>query len=222
MVDFGWSDIELSNDLQDPDYDIADGMNLIFKINTFEMAYPQFYFNEDDETYKPSVITIADSYYWNYHGKGITQRIYENDNFWYYYEQAHGSRYKENQSLKEIDRLKEIKSVDFVVILFTDANLYKFASGFIDDVYDLLKDPYHNEKEQKEIEEMVRIKMEIIKGNEEWYKILNRMQWLPPPYQEQTFPLYTSIKTKATDEQISVEEMLKKDAIWLVNQELNK
>jgi len=82
MVDFGWSDIELSNDLQDPDYDIADGMNLIFKINTFEMAYPQFYFNEDDETYKPSVITIADSYYWNYHGKGITQRIYENDNFW--------------------------------------------------------------------------------------------------------------------------------------------
>jgi len=201
MVDFGWSDVVLSNDLRDPDYDIAEGMNLIFKIKTFEMPYPQFYFNEDTNTYKPSVITIADSYYWNYHGKGITQRIYENDNFWYYYEQAHGDRYKQNRNLKEIDRLKEIESVDFVVIMFTDANLYKFASGFIDDAYELLTNSDKNSSETAAYEKMIQFNMQIIKNNEEWYNV---------------------IKTKAKDLQISVEEMLRRDATWLVDQELNK
>jgi len=135
MVDFGWSEVEISDDLRDPDYDIADGMNLLFKINCYDMAYPRLYFNEDSTTFKPSVITIADSYYWIYHGKGISQRIYENDKFWYYYQTVHGDSYPKDSKVGDLDRIAEIESVDFVVILVTDANLYKFAFGFIDDVY---------------------------------------------------------------------------------------
>lgn len=201
MVDFGWSDVVVSSDLRDPDYDIAEGMNLLYKIKTFDMPYPQFYFLEDSATYKPSVITIADSYYWIYHGKGITQRIYENDNFWYYYEQMHGDRYKENRNLKEIDRLEEIESADFVVIMFTDANLYKFASGFIDDIFELLSNPDRQSEEQIINEELIKFKMKVIKNNKKWYNV---------------------IKEKAGEQNISIEEMLRRDATWLVNKELNK
>jgi hypothetical protein len=198
MIDFGWSDIEISDNLRDPDYDIADGMNLLFRIGCYDMAYPKLYFKEDSTTFKPSVITIADSYYWIFHGKGITQRIYENDNFWYYYQEANGDRYKDERNLQNIDRLDEFKIADYIVLLITDANLYKFAFGFIDDAFYLLSDETNgSEPDEALIEQYIN----TIRNNPEWYK---------------------SIEEKAKINKISVEEMLRRDAIWLINQESNK
>ena len=89
MPDISWKDVELTDKLRKPDYDIGQGLNLLFKLPAYPMAYPRLIFEKDSSLWRPSVITIADSYYWNIHGRGISQRIYSKDKFWYYFKQIY-------------------------------------------------------------------------------------------------------------------------------------
>lgn len=194
IVDFGWNQVIVSGDLKEPDNDIGEGMNLLFDISWYDMPYPRFYFREDSTTFKPEVITIADSYYWSFHGKGLSQRIYDKDKFWYYYKSVHGDVYEKGLMIEDLDVPGEIKSADYIVLLATDANLYKYPFGFIDHVYELLK----NEKSQKGAnfsEDLIRKTIRNIKSDSLWFR---------------------QVKDKAREMNISVDEMLRKDAIWIL------
>ncbi len=139
LPDVIYQNIELSSKLKDNDYDIADGMNLLFRISTYKMAYPKIKIEKKDK-YHPNVITVADSYYWNIFGKGLTANAFDNNSFWYYFKEAYNPRYEGGKKpFEEIDILHELRNQDIVILLSTDANLYKFAFGFIDKVYSLLQ-----------------------------------------------------------------------------------
>ncbi|MCX6234661.1 MAG: hypothetical protein NT175_08060 [Bacteroidetes bacterium] len=198
MVDFGWNVVEVSDSLRVPDYDLAEGMNLLFNIPYYPMAYPKLYFREDSLTYKPNVITIADSYYWNLHGSGITQRIYNSDKFWYYFNIAYGTGYPGGKDIKQINVLDEIERCDVVVILSTDANLYKFAFGFEEDVYNLIKQKQELAVNQELDEDRIRTIELDIRNDSTWFN---------------------EIKQKAIKKGITVEEMLKLDAKWVYMKE---
>ncbi len=192
MVDFGWSQVKMSNDLQDPDDDIAKGMNLLWKVPYYSMPYPEFYFRENPSTYKPVVITIADSYYWNLFGRGISQKIYARDNFWYYFRAAYGP-YPGDQLVKDLDIAGELKSADFVILMATDATLSKFDFGFTDQVYDLIT----VEGKRAANERATRI-LEVeryIRNNKEWMEL---------------------IREKAAKRNITIDEMIHLDAVWMV------
>jgi hypothetical protein len=177
-------------------------MNLLFDIKHSPMAYPRLFFKEDSATYKPNVITIADSYYWNLHGSGITQRIYKSDKFWYYFTKAYGTGYPRDTDIDKIDVLKEINESDVVIYLSTDANLHRFAFGFEDKVYDLLRKGtgfhamYDSTREAR-----IRFIEQVIRNDSHWFQ---------------------EIKRKAKEGNISVEEMLRKDAMWLYEKEKNQ
>ncbi|MBK7175462.1 MAG: hypothetical protein IPH84_20100 [Bacteroidales bacterium] len=89
MIDFGWDGIDLSRTPRDTDDDVAEGMNLLFPISSGELAYPRIRYNEVPGQVKPSVLVVGDSYYWNIMGSGISERLFSNNEFWFYNQEAH-------------------------------------------------------------------------------------------------------------------------------------
>jgi hypothetical protein len=198
MVNFGWNGVEISDSLRVPDYDLAEGMNLLFEIPYYPMAYPKLFFKEDFGTYKPKVITIADSYYWNFHRPGITQRIYNSDIFWFCFSIVYDNGYPGGKDIKQINILDEIERCDVVVILSTEANLCKFAFGFEEELYKLLKKKEVLGTTEKTDENRIHDIELVIRNDTAWFN---------------------QIKRKAIQRGISVEEMLRLDAEWMYQKE---
>jgi len=198
MVDFGWNEVTMSNDLRVPDHDIAKGMNLIFDVPHYAMPYPEFYYREDASTFKPVVITIADSYNWNLFGRGITQKIYSQDKFWYYFRAAYGP-YPKDQQVKNLDIPAELRSADFVILMATDATLSHFDFGFTDQVYDMIT--VEGRKAAGERAAMIAEAERNIRNNKEWMEL---------------------IREKAAKRNITVDEMIHIDAVWMADKKLRE
>jgi hypothetical protein len=200
MVDFGWKGFDLPDTLLSPDYDIAEGMNLLFKIPHYPMAYPRMWFGSEEGKTKPNAIVIADSYYWNLYGIGLSSRIFNDNNFWYYNAEAYNPAWNAPLKTAGIDILEAVGNTDVIIIMATEANLYRFPYGFIDRLYEALassgsvkasKEPVViNTEKEAEIQEI----MKAIDSSPEWKE---------------------SVKKKADVKGISYEEMLRLDANWV-------
>jgi hypothetical protein len=116
------------------DYDIGEGMNLIFRTPTFPMGYPQYHI-EQSENNTSKVLFVADSYYWGMFNNGFSETLFNDGKFWFYNESIYPDSYDAPLSVKNIDIRKEVEKNDVIVLLSTDANLFKFAFGFIDQLY---------------------------------------------------------------------------------------
>ena len=197
MVDFGWNGFDLPDTLRIPDYDIAEGMNLLFNIPHYPMAYPKVQFSSYEGKVRPNAIVVADSYYWNIFGKGYSSRLFDDNNFWYYNKEVHNSTSTSPRKTAELDMLEELIKVDVIIIMATEANLYRFPYGFIDRAYETLKEnkvdaAMLSSLGQKENE--IQNIMKSIDVNPEWK---------------------AKVMQKALDKNISYEEMLKSDATWV-------
>lgn len=197
MVDFTWNGFDLPDTLRGADYDIGDGMNLLFNIPHYPMAYPRTKFSKYDDKVRPNAIVVADSYYWNIFGKGYSSRLFNDNNFWYYNKEVHNPEWPAPRKTEELDMLEELSKADVIVVMATEANLSRFPYGFIDRAYETLT---QNKMEsgsliswgQKE-KEIQRI-MKSVDVNPEWK---------------------AKVVQKALGRKISYEEMLKLDAIWI-------
>lgn len=118
----------------DEDDDIEKGMNLLFDIPDLKMGYPQF-MTKIDSTSSIKALTIADSYYWGMFNFGLSKNIFNNGQFWFYNKEIFPASYNNPTYVNNIDIKKTIESNDIIILLSTDANLYKFAFGFIDQLY---------------------------------------------------------------------------------------
>jgi len=132
-ADLVWDSLAITRKYRDADYDIAEGMNLIFKIDQGEMAYPLARVVKDSRDNKPNVIFIADSFYWNIFGSGYASRLFNNNSFWYYYQQAINPEYESDKMVENLDLRNELLGQDFVVILASETNLYRYGFGFFED-----------------------------------------------------------------------------------------
>ena len=197
MVEFSWNGFDLPDTLRNPDYDIAEGMNLLFKIPHYPMAYPRVQFGSEEGKARPNVIMVADSYYWNIFGKGYSDRIFNDNNFWYYNVEAHNPEWPLPRKTTELDMATELGKADVIIVMATEANLYRFPYGFIDRAYETLskEDVLENsssmpEQQNVEIEQI----MKSIDANPEWK---------------------AKVLQKALDKKITYNEMLKFDATWV-------
>lgn len=173
------------------DDDIEKGMNLLFNISDLKMAYPEFTYNENSKE-SLKVLTIADSYYWGLHGMGISNRVFGNGEFWYYNKQIYPDSFTEETLVQNIDLLARVMNHDAVLIICTDANLYKFAFGFIDALYDRL--------DKVGFEQMIEAKIEEIKNTPEWYE---------------------NIQKQSQNKNEPIEVTLRKNAIFVLDQKPN-
>jgi len=60
------------------DYDGGKALNLIENLSTEKFAYPNYVFGQDSNRYKPKVLTIGDSFYWNFFNANIPINIFAN------------------------------------------------------------------------------------------------------------------------------------------------
>ena len=126
--------IEVRKENSPEDNDIGEGMNLLFKIGTYPMAYPVYHL-EKTRAKQPKVLVVADSYYWGMFNAGLSRDIFDNGQFWYYNENIYPDSFEKVKTVAGIRINEGIEAHDMVVIICTDANLYKFAFGFIDQAY---------------------------------------------------------------------------------------
>jgi hypothetical protein len=202
MVEFGWDGIETTAKPRDTDNDIADGMNILFPISTGTLAYPKIRYVDPPEKVKPNVMAVGDSYYWNIMGSGIAARLFNDNNFWFYNREAHNPAYPAPKVVKDLNILSEIKRQQFVIIISTDANLPKFAFGFLDDyMHAFQNQDIKNVTDEPQKEQRILEIMASIRNSKDWALM---------------------VRQKAIKKGISFEEMLRLDASWVYNNENHK
>ena len=128
--------IELTKKLQGEDDDIEKGMNLLYAVPNHEMAYPSFRVVSDSKTMRPKVLTVGDSFYFQIFNSGIAKEIFNNSEFWYYYEKIFPEDPNNLKTLADVNVPVKVEKNDVIMLMVTDANLGSFSYGFIDDLYD--------------------------------------------------------------------------------------
>jgi hypothetical protein len=121
--------VEMSDKNKERDYDIGEGLNLIFQTATFPMAYPTFQI-KNPELNKHKTTVIADSYYWGMFNSGFSSTVFNNGKFWFYNQEVYPDHYEKPTMVPNIDFKKEISENEVIILLSTDANLYRFPFGF--------------------------------------------------------------------------------------------
>jgi len=128
-----WEKINVTQPKRD-DIDISKAMNLLFSPKSFEMGYPEIKFQSDEGKSKPSLVVIADSFYWGIYSTGWSS-LFSNDQFWYYYKEIYTSNPDAPKTTDEMNLREEIMKNDIFIILSTDANLPNLGWGFIESAY---------------------------------------------------------------------------------------
>lgn len=108
------------------EYDAGDLVNLILQYHLDTLAYP-FYSSEKEGKDEISILDVGDSYFYEI-CDGPAPLVFNEVDFWVYYKSfwsLHG-RTSNKENIKE-----EILKHEVVSILYTDATLFDFGSGFI-------------------------------------------------------------------------------------------
>lgn len=157
----------MSDSLRSPDEDIGDGMNLLCPLSHFTMAYPEIEWQHQNDSSKPRVLTVSDSYWMGIYFLNLPREAFSYHEFWYYNKQLYNYD-KSNKIGDPADHdLKEsVEQNDFVFIMASEAQLSQLGWGFIDDLYSIYKngDNEYNKKNRKRNAELLRIEYDI-QGN---------------------------------------------------------
>lgn len=151
--------IEISTKPKDSDRDIAEAMNLLFNYYDQELAYPKVVFETNSKTVKPKVVVIADSFYWNFYN-AFGESVFSENKFWYYLKTEY-QKSKKNRNIKNIDINNEINNCDYLILLSTELNLYKFPFGLYEK---------YNTFEEFDIIKMVS----KIRNTPKWFEIVKK------------------------------------------------
>lgn len=198
FVDFGIKQITVSEKLRSPDRDLWEGINIFSKPDDYAMPYPEFYFKKAINEAMPSVIVVADSYYWQWYGSGYATSAFGKHDFWYYNKQIIPGDGGQPIDRHNVDLLTRVMDADFILLLQTDANMPRYSFGFIKDLYDAIQSA-------QDFDEVALAEIQAT---------INRIS-KSPSYME-------LITEKASRRNISAEEMLRIDATWIYNQKKTK
>ncbi len=193
LPELHWDKVELTTEARADDKDIEDGMNLLWPLERLPMAYPNVSVHAEGKNRIP-LLTIGDSYYWQWFGSGLAGGLFEPAEFWYYFEEAHVSGSgKGPVPVKELNLVDKILAQRVIILLSTDANLPRFDYGFCARVIEAFQHP----KSPAELESLVRRQEEDIRNTPAWYQ---------------------AIVVKAKEKGIPVDSALRLDALWVLDQ----
>jgi SGNH hydrolase-like domain, acetyltransferase AlgX len=192
--------VEYSKKPRFTDYDIGDALNINYKIPQDTLIYPSFSFKNDSTKTKPRLLVIGDSFYWTFYNGHFASNLFSQNRFAYYNNELHG--YKKG-TFSEAVRKKGVKNADIIMIWTTESQYHDFDMGFVDDMqryFEMGWDSLDNHKID-EREELIQFYVQQIQNSAEWLE---------------------HIKVKAKENNVSLKEMLRRDAEYMVEQEENK
>lgn len=182
--------IELSKEQKNPEYDLGDLANLLFKIETYDLAYPVYSYNQEGK-HRPKVLVVGDSYYWNMYYSGIPSNVFESLDFYYYNSKYYYNGNATPIEVSSLDYVQEILKYEYIILLETDGGLNNFGFGFFDKII-------------KEFGKL-NLEPEVLKYIN---AIINDPAWMK------------HIEEKAKQRGISTDEMIEIDARYMYEQDI--
>ena len=193
MPDLYWNDVKIAQP-KEIDYDIADGMNILHRLKSFDMAYPDYQFQPDSGKIKPRVLVISDSYYWGMYNFGISN-AFSNSHFWFYNRQIYPDSFQTPLETNQVDLREQINNHDVIILMATEATLPDFGWGFIKNTFNYYKGKKSSVVDDAEFQTKIFNMKNYIRTDEKWME---------------------DIKRKAIENNVSVDSMLTLDAIWQI------
>ena len=150
---------------KDLDFDMEPPMNLLCELPHETMNFPIRAFQYDSTRHaRPRALTIADSYYWSIWNSGIAQNLFAQNTFWYYNRTVYPDIW-EDIVWADKSALKEtIENHDIILLMITEANLYDFGWGFVEEALAALDSSYAPDPEIIALNETL--------GNKDTYRAL--------------------------------------------------
>lgn len=155
LPDFEYGQLQVTDQKKDVDFDwdAEQTLNLMFRLPFDTMAYPELKLIADSSKFRPRVLTIADSYYWNFYNSGIPQHCFRDHQFWYYYFQVYPHIWDYSHLVSSLPVKEEIEKQDVILVMITEMNLYRAFWQFTDDLYkwycpDYREDPLYDRMNQ--------------------------------------------------------------------------
>ncbi|HKC69229.1 MAG TPA: hypothetical protein VKG26_13420 [Bacteroidia bacterium] len=157
--------IEMSDTARESDADFEPSLNLLFSLGQSQYVYPKLkMLDSTRKNYRPKVIIIGDSYFWQIkHQKMLMNIFTEDSKFWYYFATTSfpiGD--VAGVPLKDINIMHELETADIVLLNGNISTLSGFPFGITDYYYNNVSNPAIIDAVQK-----------IIKGNSLWMEKLN-------------------------------------------------
>jgi hypothetical protein len=137
MPSITWNRIRIRKAQKD-DYDMGYGLNLLFKLRRQKMAYPVLEYGTDENKTKPSVLVVADSFYWILFKLGIT-RSFSTSDFWFYNREIYHDVAGPPEPVSGVSLKDQLARHDVIILMATEANLPRLGWGFIGEAYDSVK-----------------------------------------------------------------------------------
>lgn len=148
LIDMKLSDGEVTSDnYRFTDYDIGESMNIFTHISGDSLHYPMVeYVCNNCE--KPRVLGVGDSFLQSFRGFYHTydSAFHPKSYLWYYNKTVDWpEKFNGKKVLIEyLDLEEEIEKSDIIILEFTDENIRQSGFGFVDQLYDLLRNGKKN------------------------------------------------------------------------------
>lgn len=190
LPELAWNNIVWSEDLQGSDDDLEKAMNLVCKIPNVKLAYPQITIDGNSK-YKPRVIVVGDSFYWQLIHMGVDNQVFSNGQFWYYNKEV----YPGAKTFLELNVEEELKNTEAVFIIMTPPTVNAYLEQFVGTFYNFYfdKDNLGTEYDRK-----IQEKIQAIKDSPEWL---------------------AAVQKKAIEQNLPLSKMMYLDAKFVVDQE---
>ena len=111
-----------------PDADLESLMNLIWPLKKEPNFLASTSYDCDTTAWRPQLITIGDSFYWNILNFTPVWHVFTSTPYWYYFSTAVFDGDETDISKKDV--LQEVIDADFVMLSYSSVALYKMSNGF--------------------------------------------------------------------------------------------
>jgi hypothetical protein len=172
MAHLNYTKVVMSDSLLDTEGDLEKGLNLIYPPKHYSLGRPFPRWEYPKNCYKPSVLTVSDSYWMCLYNLELPKNAFSNHACWYYNVQLYN--YAKDGSIGNVvdaDLKSAIEKNNFIFIMSTEASLGQIGWGFIQETYALYKNgPLEYEKykiKKKKDAEMTTI-INYIEKEETW------------------------------------------------------
>jgi hypothetical protein len=245
---FSIEKIETTNVARNPDQDIEDGSNLLFKIKKPEFAYPVIKPDSNSKK-KLKAFVISDSYYWNWNWYGLDTMMFKDPMMGYYYSDVYDIKAGRNviSAVSKYGLGSLIDNSEIIVLMTTEGKLESFPWGFTDAAK---KELFGNKMDPIKKEKFIQKIIAKIKNDKAWHNVVSKKAAerkidiekmlvmdaeyvVSQEYQNLLVEDYIeiirndkkwleSVEQKAKDQKIPLNEMIRKDAVWSAEQEIGK
>ena len=123
-----------------PDADLESLMNLIWPLQKEPNYLAATAYDFDTTAWRPRLLTIGDSFYWNILNFTPVWDVFTGVPFWYYCSTAYfnDGDLTVSKKVSDLDMLQEVLDADFVMLAYSTLSLYKMSNGFSQSLLNLL------------------------------------------------------------------------------------